>query len=85
MQLGKFNRVEPNGTKYIKPSEIELAIIPGIAFDKQNNRLGRGKGFYDRIMNKITAPKIGVCFTPQYLKEISTETFDKKVDMVITG
>lgn len=63
---------------------IDLMIIPGIAFDRQKNRMGRGKGYYDRLLASLTAPKIGLCFGFQLFEEIPTESFDKKMDMVIT-
>ncbi|MDR1226674.1 MAG: 5-formyltetrahydrofolate cyclo-ligase [Prevotellaceae bacterium] len=63
--------------------QFDLAIIPGLAFDKHNNRLGRGKGYYDRFLKTTLAYKIGVCFDFQLLEQISVEQFDVKMDAVV--
>ncbi len=63
---------------------IDLVIVPGMAFDKNKSRLGRGKGFYDRyFMNKNVA-KIGVCFDFQLIDKVPTAAYDIKMDKVIT-
>ena len=65
--------------------EIDLAIVPGVAFDKQGNRLGRGKGYYDRLLPLLPhAFKIGLCFPFQLVDEIPTEPFDIPMDLIIT-
>ena len=61
----KFGIYEPTGELLKDYSLIDLAIIPGIAFDNQNNRLGRGRAFYDRILKNVNAKKIGICFNFQ--------------------
>ena len=61
-----------------------LAIIPGMAFDGNHNRLGRGKGYYDRFLQKISQVyKIGICFPFQLVGEIPTEETDIKMDAMI--
>ncbi|MBO4587154.1 MAG: 5-formyltetrahydrofolate cyclo-ligase [Bacteroidales bacterium] len=63
---------------------VELIIVPGVAFDRQHNRMGRGRGFYDRMLKSTpNAIKVGVAFDFQLLDEIPTEEFDMKMDMVI--
>ena len=52
LRLGKYNIMEPTGDVFLDYDKIDLAIIPGRAFDLNNNRLGRGKGYYDRFLNK---------------------------------
>lgn len=64
--------------------QIDLVIAPGIAFDKKKNRLGRGKGYYDKYFNGKKVTKIGVCYDFQLLENIPVEPFDVKMDMVIT-
>jgi 5-formyltetrahydrofolate cyclo-ligase len=77
--------MEPTGDKYVNYGSIDLAIIPGMAFDKQNNRLGRGKGYYDRLLPKlIKAYRLGICFRFQLLPEIPVAAYDVKMDCVIT-
>ena len=81
----KYGIFEPTGKLLIDYSEIELAIIPGVAFDKNNNRLGRGKAFYDKTLNNIDAIKIGLCFNFQIVEIVPTEKTDIKMDIVIWG
>ena len=68
----------------ILPSEIDLAVIPGVAFDRCCNRLGRGKGFYDRLIPSLKCPLIGLGFDFQVVDQVPVEIFDRKLDMVIT-
>ncbi len=74
---------EPDAQKeYMR--QIDLVIVPGIAFDKNKNRLGRGKGYYDRYFNNKSITKIGICYDFQLLEVIPTEPFDVRMDKVIT-
>lgn len=76
----------PRGGRMVLPSLIDVIIIPGLAFDAQGNRLGRGRGYYDRFLGKIgrAVPKIGVCFDEQMVNEVPTGPDDMKVDFVVT-
>ncbi len=79
-----YHIMEPVGKRFENYKEIELAIIPGMSFDQKGNRLGRGKGYYDRFLSKIpSAYKIGICFDFQKTTEVPTEPTDIKVDEVI--
>ena len=65
--------------------QLSIAIVPGMAFDKQGHRLGRGKGYYDRFLSRIpNIYKIGVCFPFQMLESIPSESTDVVMDEVIT-
>jgi len=64
--------------------EIDLIIVPGVAFDRQLNRLGRGKGFYDRLLATVNVPRIGIAYSFQLRDKIPAETFDRKMDLLIT-
>lgn len=82
---GAFGILEPKNTETTVPeSDVDLIIVPGVAFDCQLNRMGRGKGYYDRLLSTLQAPKIGICFNFQLQESIPVESFDKKMDMVIT-
>lgn len=83
---GSFNILEPSGELYLDYASIDLVLVPGMAFDKNNNRLGRGKGFYDKLLPHIPAYKMGVCFPFQYLsaETIPTESYDIAMDKVLT-
>ena len=83
-QTGSYSIQEPIGEEFTCYKEITLAIVPGMAFDKKGNRLGRGRGFYDRTLPKLAeAYKIGLCFPFQLLESIPCETYDIKMDAVL--
>ena len=85
LKPGIFGIMEPIEQKTtVDESEIDLIIVPGVAFDRQLNRMGRGKGYYDRLLSTLQAPKIGICFDFQLQDTVPTESFDKKMDMIIT-
>ncbi len=93
MRMKKFVSYEDliEGEKRIKEPQteiytgkVDLAIIPGMAFDKKKNRMGRGKGYYDRFLADKNIPAYGVCFDFQLLKRVPTEKTDIKMDRVIT-
>ena len=50
---GAYNIMEPTGEVFDNYTDINLAVIPGVAFDKDGNRMGRGKGYYDRLLPKL--------------------------------
>lgn len=75
---------EPEGESFTAYDKIDLVIVPGMAFDCLGNRLGRGKGYYDRFLKVCPAYKIGVCFPFQYQEiPIPTDSLDVSVDEVI--
>lgn len=74
---------EPVGKLFTDWEQIDLIVVPGVAFDKQRNRLGRGKGYYDKILKQTRACKIGVCFDFQYLDQVPTEEHDVCMDLII--
>ena len=66
--------------------QLSIAIVPGMAFDRQGHRLGRGKGYYDRFLSQIpNIYIIGVCFPFQMLESIPSESTDVVMDEVITS
>jgi len=76
-----FNIMEPQGEPFRE--EIDLVIVPGIAFDKQGHRIGRGKGFYDRFLKTTSAHTIGVCFFFQLFENLPVMPYDVPVKEVI--
>lgn len=80
-----FNIPEPDGPVFTDYESIDMIIIPGIAFDHTNNRMGRGKAYYDRFLNSLKFLKIGVCFSFQLFDEIPADEYDIRMDMVITN
>lgn len=84
LELGSFHIEEPIGDNTVDADEIELIVVPAVAFDRKGNRLGRGKGFYDRLLGATKATKIGVGYEFQLLDELPAEPHDVPMDMVIT-
>lgn len=85
LEIGVFGILEPKESCLSIPeSDIDLVIVPGVAFDRQHNRLGRGKGFYDRLLTTLQTPKIGICYDFQLKESIPVEPFDKKMDIIVT-
>ncbi len=78
--------LEPNSTLSHETliNEIDIVLVPGLAFDKKNNRLGYGKGFYDRLLTKFKGEKIGICFKEQVNESIPVEPHDQKVDQLLS-
>ena len=84
LELGSFHIEEPTGDDLTDPDTMELIIIPAVAYDRKGNRLGRGKGYHDRLLQSTRATKIGVAYHFQLLDELPAEPHDIPVDMVIT-
>ncbi|MBS7367005.1 MAG: 5-formyltetrahydrofolate cyclo-ligase [Prevotella sp.] len=82
-----FGIMEPDNAPFTDYSSIDLMIIPGMAFDNQCHRLGRGKGYYDRFLSKVPADKykLGVCFPFQMLPEVPSEATDILMNEVVSG
>ena len=86
LTAGAFGIMEPAATSPIEPSEIDVMIVPGVAFTSQGARLGRGKGFYDKYLSHkdFHAYTIGVCYPCQVVENIPIEEHDKRLDCVIS-
>lgn len=83
MNAAGYNIHEPEGEE-CSLENIDLIIVPGVAFDREGNRLGRGKGFYDRLLHDLAAYKVGVCFSFQLLDSVPVDPHDVKMDTVIS-
>jgi 5-formyltetrahydrofolate cyclo-ligase len=86
LRVGSFGILEPGPTisAPVSPSAIDLAVIPGLAFDADGHRLGRGKGYYDRFLASTKALTVGVCFACQQVSLIPTESHDVRLNLVMT-
>lgn len=81
---GSFNIQEPQSNAYT--GAIDLIVVPGVAFDAQGNRLGRGRGYYDRFLkNYPNVETIGLCFNFQLVERVPVEEFDRVLSEVITN
>lgn len=74
---------EPVGKLFTDFNRIDLILVPGMAFDGDGNRLGRGKGYYDKILQNCNAYKIGLCFAFQFVEKVPTEPHDIRMDFVL--
>jgi 5-formyltetrahydrofolate cyclo-ligase len=85
LKKGPYGIDAPAIKRFIDLETLDLVIVPGVAFDKQGNRLGRGKGYYDRFLNKIppSTATIGLAFDFQILPSLPATRRDKNVDKVI--
>ena len=82
---GAYHIQEPSTPLFTNYNQIELAIVPGVGFDSHGNRLGRGKGYYDKLLPLLpSAYKIGVCFKYQVCETIPHDDYDQKMDEVWT-
>lgn len=84
MRLGAFRIEEPDGTDVTDPELMELIVVPGVAFDRRGNRVGRGKGFYDRLLAETRATTVGVGYDFQLVDEVPAEPHDAPLDVIIT-
>lgn len=86
MQKGEqFGIEEPVGPLFTKLDAIDMIVVPGVAFDKCKNRMGRGRGFYDRLLKSTpNACKVGIAFDFQMVDAVPTESFDVKMDKVVS-
>jgi 5-formyltetrahydrofolate cyclo-ligase len=86
LKKGAYNIKEPRAFCKKRPvRQMDIIIVPGVAFDKSGGRLGRGGGYYDRLLrNARKTVKIGLCFREQIVKKVPMKAHDVKVDRVIT-
>lgn len=76
---------EPSLCEEIAPEEIDLLILPGLAFGRDMTRLGRGAGYYDRLLQRVSAWKVGFAFDVQLFDTVPVEEWDEKADAVVTN
>lgn len=81
----QFGIGEPTGDEWTALDAVDLIAVPGVAFDRTGNRMGRGRGFYDRLLKSTpNAVKVGLAYSFQLLDTIPTEPHDVRMNMVIT-
>ena len=83
MAPGRFGIPEPKTLQY--KGNIDMVIVPGVAFDTHLHRLGRGKGYYDKFLKDHSSSRVGVAFDFQVRKtELPHNSRDSKMDLIIT-
>ena len=80
---GQFGIQEPTG-KSVELASIELMLVPALAVDEIGNRLGKGKGFYDRILASFSGLRVAVVFDSEVLGTVPSEPHDQRVVMIAT-
>lgn len=78
-----FGIMEPHNGPEADASEIDLGVIPGVAFDKSGNRLGRGKAYYDKLLSVNPFSTVGVCFSIQLFDSVPADSLDIPMDRVL--
>ncbi|MDR1602346.1 MAG: 5-formyltetrahydrofolate cyclo-ligase [Tannerella sp.] len=81
---GAFGIMEPRADGEASAGDIDLAIVPGEAFDRRLNRLGKGRGFYDRFLAEFRKPVMGICFQFQLFDAVPIDGRDCKMTQIIT-
>ena len=77
---GRFGIMEP--PPYMQINEIDILVVPGIAFDKTGCRLGYGKGYYDRLLSGKRTFSIGLAYSFQLLENLPYDRYDKRLDAI---
>lgn len=81
---GGFGICEPHGNAPLAEGRADLILVPGLAFDRSGVRLGRGGGYYDRLLAGFHGVRVGVCFEEVIFERIPAEAHDVTMDFLIT-
>jgi len=92
LEVGMYKILEPReelrqvASKRLQPADLDLVMVPGVAFDRQGGRTGHGKGYYDKLLERARpdAPLIALAFESQMFPEIPCESHDIYMDKVVT-
>jgi 5-formyltetrahydrofolate cyclo-ligase len=87
LKKGPYGICEPLVKKFLALKDLDLVVVPGVAFDKQGNRLGRGKGYYDRFLKKLPVhtTSIGLAFAFQILPSLPVASRDVRLKQVLSA
>ncbi|MBE5785063.1 MAG: 5-formyltetrahydrofolate cyclo-ligase [Clostridiales bacterium] len=85
--VGAYGILEPDAARCeaVGAEEIDLVLLPGLAFGRDMSRLGKGAGYYDRLLPRLTAAKVGFAFDVQIFDAVPVEKWDEKADAVATN
>jgi len=86
LTMGKHGLREPAGQETVAPEAIDLVVVPGLGFDEEGNRIGRGAGFYDRFLadERMRAIRCGIAFECQLLETLPVVASDVPVHLLVT-
>lgn len=84
----QFGLLEPRKDliRPVDPKELDIVVVPGLAFDRNLNRLGYGKGYYDRFLPNLSSKslKIGLAYSFQIIEKVPVDDYDIRLDLIIT-
>lgn len=83
-KISSLGVLEPIDGEDVSIHDVNGVVLPGVAFGKNGNRLGRGKGYYDRTLEKFSGKKIGICFEIALIDDVPTSGHDIKCDFIVT-
>ncbi len=86
LEVGNYGILEPTGSDEIHPGELQLIIVPGVAWDKEGYRVGYGGGYYDRFLDESNRDPVtvGFAYECQLFEQVPRQPHDKKVDILLT-
>jgi 5-formyltetrahydrofolate cyclo-ligase len=85
LKPGHFGILEPApDSPVFALNRLDLTLVPGVAYDSEGRRLGRGKGYYDRLLGKVGGRTCGVAFDWQLVPEVPAEAHDVSVNLILT-
>lgn len=85
LRPGTFGVLEPDpAAGVLRPQEIDVVIVPGVAFDPRGYRIGYGAGYYDRFLPKVKGLAVGIAFSEQIYPMIPAAVHDVPVDLIVT-
>ena len=92
LELGMYRILEPKNelrtlkSKLLQPTDLDLVMVPGVAFDRTGGRTGHGKGYYDKLLQhaRLDAPLIALAFECQMFEKIPAESHDIYMDKIVT-
>jgi 5-formyltetrahydrofolate cyclo-ligase len=84
--VGKFGILEPKQevVRLVGADKLDALLVPGLAFDENGNRIGRGMGFFDRLLREARGIKIALAYDFQVLNEVPADAHDVRVDFIVT-
>lgn len=84
LSVNAFGIYEPKLERMVKPSDIEVVIVPILAVDRKGTRIGFGGGYYDRFLHDLQVPSIALAYDFQIYDEISAENHDHPVSFIVS-
>jgi 5-formyltetrahydrofolate cyclo-ligase len=84
LTCGRAGVREPTRPVWMEPDRIDMFVVPGLAFDEQGRRLGRGGGHYDRLLADVSGIKVGLAMAFQCVASVPSDAHDIRMDLVVT-